>query len=68
MSSSTRSQSMSRGVDVEFEPEEFGGELGLGGTYEWAGGQYAIHGEALGQTSFEGSYGVKGTAGFSAKF
>jgi outer membrane autotransporter protein len=56
------------GVEVEFEPEEFGGELGLGGTYEWAGGTYALHGEALGQTSFEGSYGVKGTAGFSARF
>jgi len=57
------------GTDVEFEPEAFGGELGLGGTYEWAGGKYAIHGEALGQTSFEGgSYGVKGTAGFSTKF
>jgi len=56
------------GVDLEFEPDDFGGELGLGGTYEWAQGRYAIHGEALGQTSFEGSYGVKGTAGFSAKF
>lgn len=56
------------GTDVEFEPEDFGGELGLGGAYEWAEGKYSIHGEALGQTSFEGSYGIKGTAGFSAKF
>ncbi|MGE0008150.1 MAG: autotransporter outer membrane beta-barrel domain-containing protein [Parvibaculaceae bacterium] len=56
------------GVDVEFEPDDFGAELGLGGTYEWAGGTYGIHGEALGQTSFEGSYGVKGTAGFSVRF
>lgn len=56
------------GVDLEFAPDDFGGELGLGGSYEWAQGRYAIHGEALGQTSFEGSYGVKGTAGFSANF
>lgn len=56
------------GTDVEFEPEDFGGELGLGGSYEWAEGKYAVHGEALGQTSFEGSYGIKGSAGFSVKF
>jgi fibronectin-binding autotransporter adhesin len=56
------------GVDVEFDPDDWGGELGLGGTYEWSGGRYAVHGEALGQTSFEGSYGVKGTAGFSIKY
>jgi len=54
--------------DVEFEPGDFGGDLGLGGTQEWAGGKYTIHGEALGQTSFEGSYGLKGTAGFSIRF
>ena len=53
---------------VEFKPEEFGGELGLGGAYEWSGGKYVIHGEVLGQTSFEGSYGVKGAAGFSTRF
>ena len=56
------------GVDVAFEPDAFGGELGFGGTYEWAGGKYAIHGEALAQTSFEGSYGIKGTAGFTTRF
>jgi hypothetical protein len=54
-------------VDVEFEPEEFGGEFGLGGTYEWSGGKFAIHGEALGQTSFEDSYGVNGNVGFSTR-
>src|SRR5690606_36376957 len=52
------------GTNVAFEPDSFGGELGLGGTYEWAGGKYAIHGEALAQSSFQGSYGLKGTAGF----
>jgi fibronectin-binding autotransporter adhesin len=56
------------GVNIAFEPQKFGGKLGLGGTYEWAGGKYALHGEALGQTSFEGSYGVKGAVGFSTRF
>ena len=56
------------GVNVAFKPQKFGGELGLGGTYEWAGGKYAIEAEALGQSSFEGSYGIKGTVGFSTRF
>jgi fibronectin-binding autotransporter adhesin len=56
------------GVNVTFEPQRFGGELGLGGTSEWAGGKYALQAEALGQTSFEGSYGIKGTVGFSTRF
>ena len=56
------------GVNVTFEPQKFGGELGLGGTYEWAGGKYALQAEALGQSSFEGSYGIKGTVGFSTRF
>ena len=56
------------GVNVAFEPDAFGAELGLGGAYEWAGGKYALYGEALAQSSFEGSYGVKGTVGFSTTF
>ncbi|RLP28372.1 autotransporter outer membrane beta-barrel domain-containing protein [Mesorhizobium sp. YM1C-6-2] len=56
------------GVNVAFEPDSFGAELGLGGTYRWAGGKYALYGEALASTSFEGSYGVKGTLGFSTTF
>lgn len=54
------------GVDLGFEPQRFGSELGLGGSYKWAGGKYALYGEALASTSFEGSYGFKGTIGFSA--
>ncbi|MCW8127603.1 autotransporter-associated beta strand repeat-containing protein [Microbulbifer halophilus] len=53
---------------LDFEPHDFGGELGIGGTYEWGGGKYTVHGEALGQTSFEGSYGFKGIVGFSMRF
>lgn len=54
------------GVNVAFEPQRFGGELGFGGTYKWAGGKYALHGEALASTSFEGGYGFKGVVGFTA--
>ena len=56
------------GVDLDFEPQRFGGELGVGGTYRWAGGKYALHGEALASSSFDGGYGVKGTAGLTVKF
>lgn len=56
------------GTKVAFEPDSFGAELGLGGTYRWAGGKYALYGEALTSTSFAGSYGVKGTLGFSTAF
>ncbi len=56
------------GTEVAFEPDSFGAELGLGGTYRWAGGKYALYGEALASASFEGSYGFKGTVGFSSAF
>ncbi|MCA0276861.1 MAG: autotransporter outer membrane beta-barrel domain-containing protein [Proteobacteria bacterium] len=54
------------GTDLSFEQQRFGGELGLGGTYKWADGKYALHGEALASTSFAGGYGFKGTIGFTA--
>ncbi|ODT13535.1 MAG: hypothetical protein ABS35_37625 [Kaistia sp. SCN 65-12] len=56
------------GVEVAFEPDSFGAELGLGGSYSWDGGKFAVHGEALATTSFEGSYGVRGTVGFKSAF
>ncbi|MET2832666.1 autotransporter outer membrane beta-barrel domain-containing protein [Mesorhizobium shangrilense] len=56
------------GVDMSFEPQRFGAELGLGGTYKWAGGKYALYGEALASTSFEGSHALKGTAGLTVRF
>lgn len=56
------------GVDLAFAPQRFGGELGVGGTYAWAGGKYALHGEALASTSFQGSRSLKGTVGFTAGF
>jgi len=56
------------GTRIAFEPDSFGAELGIGGTYRWAGGKYALYGEALASTSFEGSYGFKGTVGFNTAF
>lgn len=57
---------MVSGLDTSFATQRFGAELGLGGTYRWAGG--TLHGEALASTSFAGSYGVKGTVGFAMSF
>ncbi|KQU75465.1 hypothetical protein ASC75_19220 [Aminobacter sp. DSM 101952] len=59
---------MVSGLDTSFAAQRFGGELGFGGTYRWADGKYALHGEALGSTSFAGSYGIKGTVGFAMNF
>lgn len=56
------------GVDLALKPQRFGAELGLGGTYGWAGGKYALHGEALAATSFQGSHSLKGTVGFTMGF
>ncbi|MDM9646766.1 autotransporter outer membrane beta-barrel domain-containing protein [Rhizobium sp. S163] len=55
-------------VNVKFEPEKFGAEFGVGGTYRWADGKYNLYGEALTATRFDGSYGLKGTVGFSTAF
>jgi fibronectin-binding autotransporter adhesin len=56
------------GTQVAFKPDSFGAELGAGGTYRWGQGKYALFGEALASTSFEGSHGFKGTVGFNATF
>ena len=56
------------GVDLVAEPQKFGAELGLGGTYNWGDERYALHGEALASTSFDGSYGYKGTVGLTVGF
>lgn len=56
------------GVDLVVEPQKFGAELGLGGTYNWGDERYALHGEALVSTSFDGSYGYKGTVGLTVGF
>lgn len=55
-------------IDASFEQQRFGGEIGFGGTYKWAGGKYALHGEALAAASFRGSHSFKGTVGFTVGF
>ncbi len=55
-------------VNVNFEPEKLGAEVGIGGTYRWAEGKYNLYGEAVTSTRFDGSYGLKGTVGFSTAF
>jgi fibronectin-binding autotransporter adhesin len=56
------------GTDLDYSGQKFAGELGLGGTLEWADGTQSVHGELLGSSSFEGSYAVKGTIGFAGRF
>ena len=56
------------GVDLAIKPQRLGAELGLGGTYGWAEGKYALHGEMLAATSFQGSRSLKGTVGFTMGF
>jgi len=56
------------GVDLAIKPQRFGAELGLGGSYGWNGGKYALHGEMLAATSFAGSRSLKGTVGFTMGF
>lgn len=56
------------GTGLNYAGQKFGAELGLGGTIEWADGAQSLHGELLGSSSFEGSYAVKGTLGFSGRF
>lgn len=56
------------GTDLHYAGQKFGGELGLGATIELDGGARTLHGEVLTSTSFEGSYAVKGTMGFTASF
>ncbi|WEK49028.1 MAG: autotransporter outer membrane beta-barrel domain-containing protein [Candidatus Kaistia colombiensis] len=56
------------GIDLVAEPQKFGAEFGLGGTYNWADERFALHGEAVASTSFDGSYGYKGTVGLTVGF
>ena len=56
------------GTDLAFAGQEFGGELGVGATSDWNDGRQSLHGELIGASSFEGSYGVKGTVGFTHRF
>ena len=59
------------GTRLASEREPLWGGLGLGGTYSWNNDKYALHGEAIVDTSlgnFGNSYHVSGTAGLNIKF
>jgi outer membrane autotransporter protein len=56
------------GTDLSYAADRFGAELGIGGTVEWADGAIALNGELLASTSFEGSYGFKGTLGLTGRY
>ena len=56
------------GVKLVSEPERLWGEIGLGGTYSWDDGRYALNGEVNTSTSlasFGDSYKFGGTVGLS---
>lgn len=59
------------GVKFTSENDPLWGGIGVGGSYNWGDGKYALHGEASLNTSlrnFGDSYAAKGTVGLSVKF
>ena len=54
-------------VKLISQGERLFGGIGIGGTYSWAGGRYALYGEGTIDTSlnrFGESYSIRGTVGF----
>ncbi len=59
------------GTSFSQRQDRLWGELGLGGSYNWADDKYSLYGEADISTSlanFADSYELSGTAGFRVKF
>lgn len=59
------------GVELVNTQDNLWGGLGLGGTYSWGDGKYALHGQAGVNTSlvnFGNSYSLAGTAGLTVRF
>jgi fibronectin-binding autotransporter adhesin len=59
------------GVKLTSEADPLWGGVGVGGSYNWGDGKYALHGEASINTSlrdFGDSYALKGNVGFGVKF
>jgi outer membrane autotransporter protein len=55
------------GTPIDSQADRLWGSVGLGGTYSWRGGAYAIYGEGLVGTSLSSlgdDYASKGTLGF----
>lgn len=59
------------GVELVNTQDNLWGGLGLGGTYSWGDGKYALHGQAGVNTSlvnFSNSYSLAGTVGLTVRF
>jgi len=59
------------GTPIRNRGRRLSGELGLGGSYSWAGGRFAVYAEAAGDTAladFGQGYTLKGTAGLRMRF
>ena len=55
------------GTKLTSTPAEWTGELGLGGSYNWANDAYSLYGEVSAASDLENlgdSYDLKGTIGF----
>ncbi|WEK50860.1 MAG: autotransporter outer membrane beta-barrel domain-containing protein [Candidatus Kaistia colombiensis] len=48
------------GIDLVAEPQKFGAEFGLGGTYNWADERFALHGEAVASTQLRRQLWLQG--------
>lgn len=58
-------------VQLASQQAQLWGGVGLGGTYSWGSGKYALHGQAALDTSiihFGSSYAISGTTGLVVKF
>lgn len=59
------------GVELVNTQDNLWDGLGLGGTYSWGDGKYALHGQAGVNTSlvnFSNSYSLAGTVGLTVRF
>ncbi|MCR6636526.1 autotransporter outer membrane beta-barrel domain-containing protein [Devosia sp.] len=66
-----QSQVLIENVRLSSARESLWGGLGLGGTYSWGDGKYAIYGQAginTGLVYFGRSYSIAGTTGLAVKF
>ncbi|MFC5768463.1 autotransporter-associated beta strand repeat-containing protein [Thauera sinica] len=59
------------GTDIAQRDKRLWGEFGVGGSYTWKDGRYALYGEISADTPLDGagrSSSLKGSAGFRARF
>ncbi|RVL23045.1 autotransporter outer membrane beta-barrel domain-containing protein, partial [Sinorhizobium meliloti] len=59
------------GVSFGIEADDWIGEIGIGGSYNWGDDKYSLYGEArasTGLSDFGGSYAVRASVGLKMKF